>query len=127
MGNTRKKKPVEPIRPRKKAAKKKATKKVPRKKKPVASKPAKKKTPAKPAKKAGRPAGSKTSGQSSEGYPPKCGKCQSTKRTPYSNTRRVECAGNDPMFGPYTAVMFRNTTCENCGQSRVDRELVNEV
>jgi hypothetical protein len=57
----------------------------------------------------------------------RCSKCQSTRRTAYQpNPIRKEIAGIDPVSGPYTAIVWRRTTCADCGQARIDRQHVNE-
>lgn len=52
--------------------------------------------------------------------PSRCRKCQSTDRTPYTNT--VERAIEGLQDGqPYTHILWRATKCAACGQSRRDR------
>lgn len=52
----------------------------------------------------------------------RCRKCQSTRRTEYSNTRRREIDGVEPgTHKPFSAVVWRNCKCLDCGQARVDR------
>lgn len=56
-----------------------------------------------------------------------CPKCGSTRRAPYFNRREVTVAGVCSKTGmAYTAVIWRRTVCLDCGQHRVDRQLINE-
>jgi hypothetical protein len=81
-------------------------------------------TPPKP----GRPKGSKNHDVDTVDAPPTaCRKCKSTRRAPYWNKRVVEVSGVDSITGQvYTAIVYRRTMCEDCGQHRDDRTPVNE-
>lgn len=57
----------------------------------------------------------------------RCLKCGSTNRAPYFNRRDLSVAGVCLTTGkPYTSIIIRRTRCEDCGQHRDDRQLVNE-
>lgn len=62
-----------------------------------------------------------------ESRPTACPMCESTEREPYHNTVEHEFAGEHPVFGPYTHVVFRRTECKNCGQHRIDKAYENRV
>ena len=51
----------------------------------------------------------------------RCEDCDSTRRTEYTNKRTHPYAGLDGDGRPFTAVVWRNTTCLDCGQARTDR------
>lgn len=74
----------------------------------------------------GRPKGAKTKPRGeTEGKLTRC-KCQSTNRTPYTKRRELEYAGIDQQTGqPFTHVVWRHTTCSDCGQARIDRHVEN--
>ena len=56
-----------------------------------------------------------------------CTKCGSTRRGPYFNRRVIEAVGVCFLTRkPYTSIIIRRTKCEDCGQHRDDRQLVNE-
>jgi len=78
--------------------------------------------------KKGRPKGAKNVAVDTADAPAsRCPKCFSTRRTPYFNRRDVAVAGVDHHTGkPYTSIVLRRTKCEDCGQHRDDRQLVNE-
>lgn len=86
---------------------------------PVTVGPVKRSRPVKKVR--GRPAGSRTQNNSGQSQPSRCPKCQSTERTPYSQTREIKINGEDPVFGAYTHVVRRWTRCKGCGQARTDR------
>lgn len=72
----------------------------------------------------GRPPGGPATGSGTASVS-KCPKCESTRRTPYNNTKAIPSAGNHPDFGRYTHIVIRHTKCLKCGQSRVDRSYEN--
>ena len=76
-----------------------------------------------PARSAGRPPGSKTVKAIGEKIDSRCPKCNSTKRTPYGNVRRIATAGTHPQFGDYKAIVFRTTRCRDCAQARTVRDV----
>jgi hypothetical protein len=84
----------------------------------MAKKATAKTTPAK----RGRPKGSKTNLPTVEIIVKKteCPVCGSTKRDEYNHTRTLEYAsvieGKE-----YSKVIWRNTKCLDCGQSRIDK------
>ena len=52
---------------------------------------------------------------------PKCPKCQSDNRTPYHNVQEMQ---DVVIRGEhYAKLQLRRTTCEDCGQNRVERVL----
>jgi predicted Zn-ribbon and HTH transcriptional regulator len=73
-------------------------------------------------KKTGRPQGATTAERDLVDVPPsRCARCESTKRTPYYELKRIEGQGHAPDGRPYTAVILRPTRCLDCGQHRYDR------
>lgn len=50
----------------------------------------------------------------------RCRKCGSTERTAYYNTRVREASGTDAEGRAYNQIVWRRTTCINCGQVRDD-------
>jgi hypothetical protein len=76
----------------------------------------------------GRPKGAKNREVDCVDAPPtSCQKCGSTRRTPYFNRRAPEISGVCPLTGQaYTSIVYRRTSCADCGQFRDDRTLVNE-
>lgn len=78
------------------------------------------------AKQIGRPQGAATKPkQEAIADPSRCGKCGSTNREPYHHKREMEYAGVDSSGKAYTHVVWRHTSCSDCGQARVDRALEN--
>lgn len=73
------------------------------------------------AKPRGRPKGPRKATDIVTVLPSRCEKCHSTRRTEYSNTIEHPYIDVDPGGRPYTAVVWRNTTCLDCGQARRDR------
>lgn len=56
----------------------------------------------------------------------RCPKCDSTEREPYSGVITKELPGIDPQTGEaHTHVIWRRTTCRDCGQHRIDRHREN--
>lgn len=55
-----------------------------------------------------------------------CPKCGSTRRTPYKGTAKRREAPGVYRGTPYTAIVYRRTQCEDCGQHRIDREFLFE-
>lgn len=53
--------------------------------------------------------------------PPACPKCGSTSRTKYHRTRELRNVKIGSQF--YPKVVFRRTSCIDCGQNRVERVL----
>jgi RNA polymerase subunit RPABC4/transcription elongation factor Spt4 len=51
----------------------------------------------------------------------RCPVCGSTARTDYVNRREQAFNGPAPDGRPCDVVVWRNTTCRNCGQLRVDK------
>lgn len=76
---------------------------------------------------AGRPAGSKTTKNTADAFPSRCPACDSTERTPYTNTLEQPYAGIDAAGNPYTHIIRRNTRCEACGAPRIDRTFENRA
>lgn len=53
----------------------------------------------------------------------RCKMCDSTRRAPYTNATVHDYPGIDETTGkPYTATVWRNTNCLDCGQRRRVRE-----
>ena len=57
--------------------------------------------------------------------PSRCKKCGSTNRTPYTTRQEHEIAGLDAAGNEYTHIVWRRTSCANCGQFRIDRTTEN--
>jgi hypothetical protein len=74
---------------------------------------------------AGRPKGSlKQEYPQSIGELTRCKRCDSTERTKYTTIKDMPHQGlRDGK--PYTRVVWRRTTCANCGQARVDQHYEN--
>lgn len=47
--------------------------------------------------------------------------CRSTRRTPFHNVRTLQEPGVLPDGRKYVRVVWRRTTCLDCGQVRVDK------
>ena len=78
--------------------------------------------------KAGRPRGAKTKkAESVDTITSTCPKCGSSKRSKYTQHRRLDSSGRLPSGLVFCAVIWRRTKCLNCGQWRDDREFVPEV
>lgn len=77
----------------------------------------------------GRPPGAKNRDVDQVDAPPTaCKKCGSTRREPYANRRELPIHGVCNVTGqPYTSIVYRRTSCSDCGQYRDDRTLVNGV
>lgn len=74
------------------------------------------------AKRRGRPAGSKTKQVPTVAVPAsRCPHCGSTNRGEYTNRREFDHEGTTPEGAPYNRVVWRRTSCQDCGQSRDDR------
>ena len=57
----------------------------------------------------------------------RCPVCESTERTPYTNTTVLDYAGTTAAGEPHTHVVWRTTACKNCGQARRDKTLENRT
>jgi len=82
-----------------------------------------------PNRKAGRPKGAASNeAPIVETTPSRCPTCGSTRRAAYfPNPVRREITGIDPHTGQvYTAIVWRRTKCEDCGQHRTELQRVNE-
>jgi hypothetical protein len=77
-----------------------------------------------PERRPGRPQGAKSATDVVTVEPSRCRACGSTSRTPYTNTTEHEHRGLHE-GRPYTHVVWRTTSCADCGQSRRDRHLEN--
>jgi len=74
--------------------------------------------------KPGRPTNGKPIEHTAVSKITRCNICGSTQRDAYNNTREIEQGGvNDD--GVYTHVVWRNTKCSKCGQSRIDKAYEN--
>ena len=51
----------------------------------------------------------------------RCGKCNSTDHTPYNNVREMPGDGKTSDGQPYNFIVWRRTSCRQCGQTRIDR------
>lgn len=72
----------------------------------------------KPTKPRGRPAGAANITATADVSPSRCPKCQSSNRTPYRKTWEKRFgAGTTP-----AGIIYRRTSCADCGQQRIDRE-----
>lgn len=76
---------------------------------------------------AGRPAGSKNTKTTADAFPSRCPNCDSTERTPYTNTLEQPYCGIDAAGNPYTHIIRRNTRCEVCDTPRIDRTFENRT
>ena len=77
--------------------------------------------------KLGRPKGSKSKARPEvDKIKPRCTACGSSRRSDYRNTKRSDISGRTPEGVIYTAVVWRTCTCLDCGQVRVERELIFE-
>lgn len=76
-------------------------------------------------KKTGRPSGAANRRvKQAEGQLTRC-TCGSTQRTPYFNRREHAIAGLHPTTGePFTSIVWRRTSCQDCGQFRDDKHYV---
>lgn len=75
----------------------------------------------------GRPEGSKTIKETSTVELSRCKICNSTDRTPYTNPTELEFPGFDPAGLPFTHIVWRATSCKNCGQARRDKSYENRA
>ena len=57
----------------------------------------------------------------------RCGKCGSTERTRYEQTREIAQIGTTLSGLPFTHVVWRRTCCKACGQWRIDRFFENRT
>lgn len=72
----------------------------------------------------GRPAGSKNIQRDEcDVIGSRCKRCGSSRRRPYqSDPTTLRAGGTDPITGqPYTHVIWRRTSCLDCGQARIDK------
>lgn len=69
----------------------------------------------------GRPKGAKNITTIAEVQPSRCPTCGSSKRSAYRNTVYRDYAGAGLA---YVGMFLRSCACEECGQSRIDREKV---
>jgi hypothetical protein len=68
--------------------------------------------------KPGRPTGAKNIKATADVAPSRCPKCQSSRRTKYRKTwQRMFAPGTTP-----AGLIYRRTSCADCGQARIDRE-----
>ena len=73
-------------------------------------------------KKAGRPKGSANKVVDTlEVDASRCGRCGSTRRTKYTNHRKISISGVTRSGRIYDKVVWRRTKCLNCGQWRDDK------
>jgi hypothetical protein len=63
--------------------------------------------------------------EQSVSQPSRCKKCGSTRREPYHGRKELEFSGQDKEGKPFTHVVWRRTSCSDCGQARVDRHYEN--
>lgn len=57
--------------------------------------------------------------------PSRCPKCGSTNRSAYLSKHEQTFAGLDASGQPYTHIIRQRTSCDDCGQHRIDRTLEN--
>lgn len=57
----------------------------------------------------------------------RCKRCDSTRRSKYTNTRILRRGGTGPDGKPYTRVVWRRCRCLSCGQARVERTFENHA
>ena len=77
--------------------------------------------------KPGRPKGSlKKERTEVDKVRPKCTRCGSTRRSNYTNSVRSDISGVSDTGIIYTAIIWRHCKCLDCGQHRVERELIYE-
>lgn len=70
---------------------------------------------------AGRPTGAKTQEHTVvDVLPAACFRCGSTKRTPYTSTETIDTHG-ERNGQHYNLVTLRRTSCQDCGQHRIER------
>ena len=76
----------------------------------------------------GRPAGSENRQYDHvDASGTRCGKCGSTERTRYEQTREIAQIGTTLSGLPFTHVVWRRTRCKACGQWRIDRFFENRT
>lgn len=76
----------------------------------------------------GRPKGSKSrQAVQTAAYPPRCPKCGSTEREPFSGVIRESEIHTDPMGQPCTHIVWRRTQCRACGQLVIVRAYENRA